>query len=291
MIGGDIMKKTLFVIFLLIGMLAFSVKSDIVPQHERGFFVNFENIGYSFSNVEMSTAPLLDIIGVYNLGFRYYLNENMILDLNGGVIDPFVLPSYFGEKRPEDGYIYIYYFNGYNHNNFNLGNFSLKTHIQPSLYGVKMHVDDVDNDSFDLGLNASLIRGFSQLGYYLTDNFELFVGIEGGYLFSINVNPDPDDADFDEFVRRAKEESLYSLGRGGVRFYSGDVFGVELGYRITLIDGALKFLQGYNATDYIYNTFSLTSIYSGILEEEDPFENINIPFITTDYYLSFTVKF
>ncbi|WP_165974079.1 hypothetical protein [Marinitoga lauensis] len=50
-------------------------------------------------------------------------------------------------------------------------------------------------------------------------------------------------------------------------------------------------MQGYNATDYIYNSFSLTSIYTAILNEEDPFKDINIPFITTDYYLSFTVKF
>lgn len=285
------MKKIIIISLIIMSVIGFSVKSDIVPQHEQGFFVNFENFGFSFSDMEMTTAPLLDILGVYNLGFRYYIDKNMVLDLNGGVIDPFVLPSYFGEPRPDDGYLYIYYFNGYNHNNFNFGKFSLKIHIQPSLYGVIMHVNELDNKSFDLGFNAVTIRGFSQIGYYLADNLELFGGVEGGYLLSINVNPDPNDPDFDTFVTRAKEKSLYSLGRGGIRFYSGDVFGVELGYRVTIIDGILKFLQGYNATDYIYNYFSLTSIYSNLLNEEDPFKDINIPFITTDYYLSFTVKF
>ncbi|MBM7559029.1 hypothetical protein [Marinitoga litoralis] len=280
------MKKIIIILLVIISVIGFSVKSDIVPQHNEGFFVNFESIGFSFSNMEISTAPLLDILGVYNLGLRYYLYENMIFSLNGGVIDPFVLPSYFGEPRPTDGYLYLYYLNTYNHNNFNFGNFSLKTHIQPSIYGFL-----IDFGYDPIGLNAVTIRGFSQLGYYLTDNLELFGGIEGGYLITINVNPDPNDPDFNAFVARAREESLYSLGRSGIRFYSGDVFGVELGYRITIIDGILKFLQGYNATDYIYNSFSLTSIYSSILDEEDPLKNINIPFITTDYYLSFTVKF
>ncbi|WGS65652.1 hypothetical protein [Marinitoga aeolica] len=285
------MKKIIIISLLIISVFGFAIKSDIVPQHEQGFFVNFENIGYSLSSIEISTAPLLDILGVYNIGFRYYLEKNIVLDLNGGIIDPFVLPSYFGEPRPTDGYLYIYYFNGYNHNNFNFGNFSLKTHIQPSLYGISMQINDVNNKPFNLGLNAITIKGFSQLGYYLADNLELFGGVEGGYLLSVNVNPDPNDPDFNQVIRKAKDESLYSIGRGGIRFYSGDVFGVELGYRITLVDGFLKFLQGYNATDYIYNSFSLTSIYTAILNEEDPFKDINIPFITTDYYLSFTVKF
>ncbi|SHF17609.1 hypothetical protein SAMN02745164_01938 [Marinitoga hydrogenitolerans DSM 16785] len=285
------MKKIVVLLFVFLSVISFAIKSDIVPQHEEGFFVNFENIGFSFSNVEISTAPLLNILGIYNLRFRYYLQENILVSLNGGVIDPFVFPSYFGEPRPTGGYLYIYYLNTYNHNNFNFDNFSLKTHIQPSLYGVMMHINKLDSEPFDMGVNAITIKGFSQLGYYLTDNLELFGGVEGGYLLSFNVNPDPNDPDFNQVIRKAKEESLYSIGRGGIRFYSGDVFGVELGYRITLVDGFLKILQGYTATDYIYNSFNLVSIYTSLLNEDDPFKDINIPFITTDYYLSFTVKF
>ncbi|WP_129409151.1 hypothetical protein [Marinitoga lauensis] len=199
------MKKIMIVLLILISTFVFSVKSDIVPQHEKGFFVNFENIGFSFSNIEISSAPLLDILGVYNLGLRYYLEKNIVLDLNGGIIDPFVLPSYFGNERPDNGYLYIYYLNGYNHNNFNFGNFSLKTHFQPSLYGIAMQINDIDDKPFNLGLNAITIRGFSQLGYYIMDNLELFGGIEGGYLLAVNVNPDPDDPDFDQFIKKQKK--------------------------------------------------------------------------------------
>ncbi|GAB6190018.1 hypothetical protein JCM30566_17600 [Marinitoga arctica] len=284
------MKKIIIFLIVLISTMIFAVKSDISPQHEQGFFVNFESVGYSFSSVEISSAPLLDILGIYNVGLRYYISEDMLFNINARIIDPFVVPSYFGEPRPEDGYIYIYYLDAYNHNNFNFGNFSLKTHIQPYILGLSMSVDN-DEEKFNLGLNAITIRGFSQLGYYMTDNLEFFGGLEAGYLLSINVNPDPNDPEFNDFVKKSKEESLYSIARGGIRYYSGDIFGVELGYRFTLIDSPLKFIQGYNTADYIYNSFRMTSIFSDISNEDDPFQNINIPFITTDYYLSFTVKF
>ncbi|NUV00078.1 hypothetical protein XO12_08240 [Marinitoga sp. 1154] len=284
------MKKIIIGIIVIMSIVSFAIKSDIVPQHDKGLFVNFESIGYSVSNLEISTAPLLDILGVYNLGLRYYLTDLMVLNINGGIIDPFVFPSYFGQPRPDNGYLYIYYLNGYNHNNFNFGKFSLKTHAQASMYGITMKFEDPDLQ-FNLGLNSIIAKGFSQLGYYITDSLEIFGGIEGGYLLAVNVNPDPNDPDFDAFIKKAKEDSLYSISRAGIRFYSGDVFGLELGYRLTLIQGALQFLQGYNPTDYLYNSVSMVSIYTQILDQEDPLKDINIPFITTDYYLSFTVRF
>lgn len=279
------MKKILFLIMIMISVIGLAVKSDIVPPNPDGLFVNFERVGYSLGNAEISSAPLFDILGAFNIGFRYYINKNSVFNISGYFIDPSILPSYFSDEK-ENSELYFYSLSAYNHANFNIGKISFKSHAQGSFLGIKSNQDD---NNFNIsGLS---LRGIGQAGYYVTDDFEIFGAAETGYLASIFVNPYPDDQDIDAFIKEAKEKSIYSSIRGGLRFFSGDIFGMEIGTRYTLLDSPLRLFQGYNTTDYIYNFFNLVSMISKLGNDEDPFKNVNIPFITTDYYLSFTVRF
>ncbi|HRD21178.1 MAG TPA: hypothetical protein PK584_08965, partial [Fervidobacterium sp.] len=62
---------------------------------------------------------------------------------------------------------------------------------------------------------------------------------------------------------------------------------IEIGYRYFLMnrDSPLTYLQGFSYTDYVFNYFKL------INDSLTTDEKINIPFITTDYYITFSVKF
>jgi len=79
--------------------------SSIRPQHNNGFFVEFFSLGYSFANEEITSQPLLDILGMFNLGFRYYITNNTLITAEGYLIDPQFVPTvYAGAERDDPAY-------------------------------------------------------------------------------------------------------------------------------------------------------------------------------------------
>ncbi|UXF01224.1 hypothetical protein IB67_06640 [Fervidobacterium riparium] len=129
-------------------------------------------------------------------------------------------------------------------------------------------------------------RGFLSAGILATENIEIFSTIEGGMLINVWQSANTPD-DWESIVNEARQKSLYATARAGFIWYYDRYSGLELGYRLILhgADSPLRFIQGYSFTDYIYNYFS--ALYYA--NPDDP--RISIPFITTDYYLSFTTKF
>jgi len=69
------MKKILAVLLTLLLLSAvFGSTTDmrissIRPQHNNGLFVEFSSVGYSFANEEITSQPLLDILGDIQLRF------------------------------------------------------------------------------------------------------------------------------------------------------------------------------------------------------------------------------
>lgn len=104
-------------------------------------------------------------------------------------------------------------------------------------------------------------------------------------IFNI-ISSSNNNSDWDTYIQQLRQETLYSTLRVGLTWYYDKYSGIEIGYRLFLIgkDSLLKFIQGFTTTDWIYNLISLR-IYS------ENGADIFIPFITTDYYISFSTKF
>lgn len=280
------MKKIISLSFLLLVLLAGIPLSagDIKSPHPEGFFVELSSIGHSWGNFELSTAPLLDILGDYNLKLRYFPGENDVVQLSVDIFDPGLLPSYFGQPRETS--IFLWNLRGYYHLNIELGKVSLKPHIEVNNSGIV--ITDLEVPQW---LHGTWVKGYLQLGYYSTNNTELFTTIEAGELLDVRTEPATTDTGFQEFVQALKENAGYTLLKIGGRWYYDPYSSVELGYRLTLSDGFLIYAQGFAITDWIYNFFAFLKFLQETSEPEEELPQINIPFITTDYYLTFSARF
>lgn len=248
--------------------------SSILPPHEPGFFVEFTAIGWSSGSFEISTQPLFDIVGAFNVKFRLYPHERAVVHSESYVIDVFFMPRTYGGVSITETLV-AFLTRNYFHTNIVLGKLVLRPHIE--FIGTGVFQSQGGGLQFNLPLFA---KAFVNVGYMLNDNVELFGTVEGTtFLLELTnsstsgiINPG---------------ETFVGL-RVGTIWYYDRYSGVEVGFRIPLVgaNSPVRFVQGYNLTDLIYN---LTTFNSG--SEYSPFGQLNIPFITTDYYLSFTTKF
>ncbi len=282
------MLKRLFVLtlvsFLFVSIL-FSAEPQfvlsIVPQHKEGFFVEFTAIGFSFGNTEISTQPLLDVLGLFNLRLRNYLSPTFVLSTETYLFDPFFISkAYAGEPYNESIQMYVVFNRSYLHNNLLLGPIIIKP------YGELLTVL-IGNYNFSEYAGSTIARGFLSGGILFTRNVEIFATVESGVALNVWTSQQVSQEEWNTFIQELREKTLYTSVRAGLTWYYDNYSGLEIGYRMFIYgkDSPLRLIQGFTLTDYIYNVYSAIQ-YSG---EEG--QVINIPFITTDYYLSFSTKF
>lgn len=286
--GGEMMLKRLLiltlVIFTLVGTL-FSAEPQfvlsLVPQHKEGLFVEFTAIGFSFGNMEISTQPLLDVLGLFNLRLRSYLSPMFVFSTETYLFDPFFISkAYAGEPYNESTQIYVLFNRSYLHSNLILGPIIVKP------YGELLTVL-IGNHNFSEYGGSTIARGFLSAGILLTRNVEIFGTVESGLAFNVWKSEELNKEEWEQFIQELREKTLYASIRAGLTWYYDNYSGLEIGYRMLIYgkDSPLRLIQGFTLTDYIYN------IYSAIQYSGEEGQVINIPFITTDYYLSFSTKF
>lgn len=276
------MKKLLAVLLaLLLLSTVFAVESDtrissIRPQHDNGFFIEFSSVGYSFANQEITSQPLLDVLGVFNLGFRYYITKDSLLNTEGYFIDPQFVPTvYAGEERYDPSY-FILLGRAYLHGDYQISNFSIKPHVEVLGGGALM------DQYYAVGtLGKAVLTG----SFAITKNVEFFTRIESGMLG--NILSSSTDTSIQESIDEARQETIYLVTNVGLTWYYDTYSGIEIGYRYFLLnrDSPLTYFQGFSYTDYVFNYFKL------INDSLSTDQRINIPFITTDYYITFSTKF
>ncbi|MBB6063055.1 hypothetical protein HNP65_001518 [Thermosipho japonicus] len=274
------MKKRIVIFFLIIIVIqAFSLPFlNIRPKHEEGPFVEFTSLGYAFKNSEILTQPLLDILGIFNLNYRYYVNNNGVFSTQNYFIDPFFVSRVYMNEPIEGTPTYIfatrnYYFSNY----YLLDRISIKSYFEMIFPGITDFSDCVF---------AIVPRGFINVGYFVLDKIEIFSSLEGGVILNLITSSRTKDINWDNFIQELRQESIYSTFKFGVSWYYDNYSGIEVGYRLFLWgkESPLRFIQGFTITDWIYNYISYT-LYTENSQE------IFIPFITTDYYISFSTKF
>lgn len=270
---------------LLFAVVLFSADSQtvlsIVPQHKEGLFVEFTAIGFSFGNTEVSTQPLFDLLGLFNVRFRNYLSPTFVLNSETYLFDPFFISkAYAGEPYNESAQVYILFNRSYLHNNLVFGSTLLKP------YGELLSIL-VGNYNFSEYAGSTIARGFLSIGVLLGRNVEIFGTVESGIALNVWTSQNISQEEWETFISELREKTLYASVRAGLTWYYDNYSGLEVGYR-TLVygkDSPLRLIQGFTFTDYIYNVYTAMQ-YSG-----ENGQVINIPFITTDYYLSFSTKF
>lgn len=248
--------------------------SSILPPHEPGFFVEFTAIGWSSGSFEISTQPLLDILGAFNTKLRLYPSKNAVLNSESYIIDVFFIPRTYGGATTNETLIAIMTRN-YLHTNIQVGEFVLRPHVEFIGTGA------VRSEGSGLQFNFPVFaKAFLNVGYTLNDNVELFGAIEGT-TFLLELA----SSSTSETLRPG--ETFVGLRVGAIWYYDR-YSGVEIGFRVPLVgaNSPARLVQGYSLTDLIYNLVAL--VYGS---ESSPSGRLNIPFITTDYYLSFTTKF
>ncbi|ABR31484.1 hypothetical protein [Thermosipho melanesiensis] len=273
------MKKILFIILILLLTfgIGFGVVISIKDIHDEGIFVEFSSIGYAWQSSEISTQPLLDIVGAFNLKYRFYLGKFSVFNFENFLVDPlFVGKVYMQQNITPNDQIYLFLSKNYNFTNFFVGKFSFKTYFEVMTPGV------FNNTSFSLGIIPRVLIG---TGMYFAENIEWFVSIEGGMVYDI-ITSEIVDENWKQYINELRTNSLYSTVKVGLNWYYDNYSGIEIGYRFLIYgkNSYLRFIQGVSITDIIYNLVNLAYV-----SNED--EKINIPFITTDYYLSFSTKF
>jgi len=276
------MKKLLAVLLaLLLLSTVFAVESDtrissIRPQHDNGFFIEFSSVGYSFANQEITSQPLLDVLGVFNLGFRYYITKDSLLNTEGYFIDPQFVPTvYAGEERYDPAY-FILLGRAYLHGDYQISNFSIKPHVEVLGGGALM------DQYYAVGtLGKAVLTG----SFAITKNVEFFTRVESGMLG--NILSSSTDTSIQESIDEVRQETVYLVTNVGLTWYYDTYSGIEIGYRYFLLnrDSPLTYFQGFSYTDYVFNYFKL------INDSLSTDQRINIPFITTDYYITFSTKF
>ena len=273
----------ILILFFMVAITASGLTFDIHSPHPEGLFVDLTSVGYSMGRLEISSQPILDILGFYNGNIRYFLCRSSVIQIGGSYYDPFVLPSYFGQSKPQDTNIGIWNVGTYWHNDLNIGRLSLKTHVEADNTGYGF---SSSYESFFA--NATWGKTFGQLGYYTTKNTELFTGIETGKVLDISANPTPEATEYSQYIKDLKDESFYVMSKVGFRWFYNNYSAVEIGYRYPIIKGSLQFVQGNTFTDAFYNCMSIMQYFA---EQSGDTFDVNIPFITTDYYLSFSAIF
>ena len=282
------MKKPRAILVLSFLIIAFSVSLavqngdfvvSIVPPHKEGLFVEFTSIGYSFGNWEISTQPLFDIVGAFNLKIRYFPAESTVFSLETFLWDPFFInKAYLGETVDPSFQTYILLNMAHIHNNTILGPIIVRPYLQSALATIFLPGQSEY-------VSVLVARGFLSSGILLSKDFEVFVLLEGGMLINVWQSQTPPE-DWQSVLEETRRQSQYVMARFGGIWYYDRYSGIEIGYRITLHghESPLRLIQGYTFTDWIYNYFNAV-FYA------NPDQRISIPFITTDYYLSFSTKF
>lgn len=83
-------KNIIIFLSIILALHSFSFQiSSIKKKHGEGLFIEFTSVGYSFNNSEFLTQPLLDIVGIFNLNYRFYSGEFSIFSSQNYFIDPF----------------------------------------------------------------------------------------------------------------------------------------------------------------------------------------------------------
>ncbi|QTA38072.1 hypothetical protein JYK00_00540 [Thermosipho ferrireducens] len=277
------MKRVILsIIFVVLTVMVYGIKTDIIPPHPEGFFIQINSLGYSFGEAEISTIPLGWPLGLYNATFRLFMGNTNVINLYGIVFDPGLMSTYAGE--PRYGWLLPFNIGGYLHTNMNLGRLSLKLHGEVNDTGIYVAPELFSANYFVI--HGIWLKGFGSVGFYVRDNVEVFGGAESGILFNIYVQPESTSTDFQTYIDQLRNESLYSMGRVGLRWYYDNYSAVEIGYRYKFKESPLMYLQGFTPTDWIYNLFGFLNWTS-----EGAATDIKIPFITTDYYLTFSARF
>lgn len=227
----------------------------------------------------MSTQPILDLLGVFNLRLRVLLKNLSVLNAEGYVYDPSFVPRVYG-GLPSDERIFVLLGRGYWHTNVPFGWMVMRTHFELLSIGVYTNIQN--NLDYAVPL---FTRGFVGFGIPLSGKFELFGNAEWGALLDVLTN-NVQDEDWNETIQQAREKSMYAALRGGITWYYDNHSGLELGYRLILTgnESPVRFMQGYTFTDWVYNVYNFFVASSGS-------QSWAIPFITTNYYLSFSTKF
>jgi len=269
----------LFIIFFTISLAeqTGNFVLSIVPPHKEGFFVEFTSIGYSFGNSEISIQPLFGLIGAFNLKYRYYPTDSTVFNSDTFLWDPyFVDKAYRGETVNPNYQFYVLLNMSHIHNNTVLGPIIIRPFIQ------SLSVTFFNKSDY---VSVLVGRGFVSGGILLSKDIELFGMLEGGMLLNVWQSQTPPD-DWQSILEEARRQSQYLTARVGGIWYYDRYSGIELGYRLTLYgqNSLLRLVQGYSFTDWLYNFFNA-------IFYDNPDQRISIPFITTDYYLSFSTKF
>ncbi|MGC9771372.1 hypothetical protein [Fervidobacterium islandicum] len=241
-------------------------------------FVEFTSIGFSTGNMEVSTQPILDILGLFNFRIRNY-TDYTIFNSDTFFIDPFFVSKVYARQNvPEEVQLYIILNSTYIHNNTVFGPLIFRPHLQAISGAVILP----SQNSWVAGV---ISRGFVSAGFLLTKNLELFTLIESGVLVNVWTSQEKPE-DWETVLNEARQKSLYVTARVGGIWYYDRYSGIGLGYRFIIhgADSPLRFVQGYSLNDLLYNYFNA-------LYYTSPEQQISIPFITTDYYLSFSTRF
>ncbi len=281
-------KSILFIFLITFVILTSLVLADdkssdfvlsVIPQHKEGFFVEFTSIGISFGNIEISTQPLFNVLGIFNLRFRYYISPLFVSSLETYFFDPFFISkTYMGEPYDESKQFYIVFNRSYVHMNMILKPVIIKPYAE-------LLTILVGNYKFSEYAGSTILRGFLSIGTLLSKNTELFGTFESGIALTVWTSSTVSQEEWNTFLNELRQKTFYITFRTGLDWYYDNYSGLEIGYRIILYgnDSPLRLVQGFTITDWIYNMVSSINTSSE--------QKVNIPFITTDYYLSFSVKF
>ncbi|HOA17746.1 MAG TPA: hypothetical protein PLQ59_07605 [Fervidobacterium sp.] len=250
--------------------------SSIRPQHDSGFFVEFSSIGYSFENNEITSQPLFDILGQFNLGFKHYFTKNTVFSAQGFFVDAQFVPTVYGGAERTDPGIFVLLGRTYLHGDYPIYNLSVKPHIEVLSGGA------IIDDGYAIG---SLSKSAITVAFSVNTNIEIFSRVESGLL--IDVLHSSTDTSVQEAINQARRDMAYVVANVGLTWYYDSYSGIEVGYRFFLLnrDSPFTYFQGLSYTDYVFNYLKLLN------DSLPPEEKIIIPFITTDYYISFSVKF
>ncbi len=278
------MRKTLLTIILLLALVGFSQNfvSSLRLPHPPGFFVEFTSIGFSTGDVEISTNPIMDILGFFNATFRLYLDKDTVLASENYFVDiQFIDVAYAGLTRYDD-LPFIVANRSYLHADIPMIFFTLRPHAEFLAAGPVWLLGEVAGNY----MVVSAVKGFIELSLPLGKQFDIFGRIESGVLLDVFAYPAIPQENR-EIIDRTREESLYTVTKIGGTYYYDNYSGIELGYKIFLMgkDSPLTLIQGSNLIDWLSNYLNLVYYFD---ENANP---LRIPFITTEYYLNFSVKF
>ncbi|MFN3692038.1 MAG: hypothetical protein ACK4R7_04005, partial [Fervidobacterium sp.] len=224
----------------------------------------------------LSTQPIFDILGLFNLKWRYYLSPTNVFSFETYLFDPlFVGKAYAGQPYDQNSQIYLLFNRTFFHSNTFLNPLVLRP------YGELLSVL-IGNYNFSEYAGSTVARGFISVGYLISKNLELFGTLESGVAINVWTSETVSNDEWNNFITELRQKTIYSTFRVGVSWYYDNYSGLELGYRVILTgqDSPLRYIQGFTTTDWIYNYFKS--------QESAPY---SIPFITTDYYISFSTKF